>query len=148
MSPYTQVTSTVSNILKIKEALLVLPNKKILEIHNRAFSKHNSHKERKIQPTMKGPSRKQAIVPTSSNLTESIMGDANSYVFQINILLKNIKLTLCAEFTWPCSGGVSIIPNSVPNPNNLMMMEKYFKSIKGAKNSKILAPCLPQSKSY
>jgi len=54
---YVQATSTASNILKIKEVFLALLNKNILEIHDVAFPKQNRNKERKIQPTTKGPSR-------------------------------------------------------------------------------------------
>ena len=36
---YAQATNSGVNILKIKEAFPALPNKKILEIHNTAFSK-------------------------------------------------------------------------------------------------------------
>jgi len=142
------VISIALNILKIKEAFPALSNRNILEIHNMAFSKQNRNKERKIQPTMKEPSRKQAIIPTSSKLTKTIMEDANSYVFQINVLLKNIKSTLHAEFICPCPGGMSIITNSVPNPSDLMIIKKHFKSIEGANNNEVLAPCLSQSKSY
>ena len=120
---YVQATSSTSNILKIKEAFPALPNKRILEIHNATFPTLNN-KGKKIQPTTKGLSRKQAIVPIFSNLTNSIMKDANNHIFQINSYLKNIKSTLCAEFICPCPGDISIITNEV------------------------LALCLPQSKLY
>ena len=77
---YAQATSSISNILKIKEAFPALPNSKILEIHNATFSKQNN-KEKKVQPITKGLSRKQAIVPVFSNLTESIMEDTNTHTF-------------------------------------------------------------------
>lgn len=64
---YAQVTSTTSNILKIKEVFPALPNKKILKIHDTAFSKQNSNKERKIQPTMKGLSRKKLLFLLAPN---------------------------------------------------------------------------------
>jgi len=87
---YAQATTTASNILKIKDAFPALPNKKILEIHDAAFPRQNN-KRLKVQPTTKGPSRKQAIVPVSSNLIETIMGDANDHIFQINTLLKTLN---------------------------------------------------------
>ena len=144
---YIQTTSSASNILKIKEAFPALPNKKILEIHNTVFPKQNN-KGRKVQPTTKGPSKKQAIVPVSFNLTESIMEDTNNHIFQINLHLKNIKSILHVEFICPCPGGVSIITNNIPNLSNLTIMEKHFKSIEGINTNKVLAPHLPQSKSY
>jgi len=43
---------------------------------------------------------------------------------------------------------MSIITNSVPNPSDLIIIEKHFKCIEGANNNEVLAPHLPQSKSY
>lgn len=77
---YAQATLSASNILKIKEAFPALPNRKILEIHEATFPKQNN-KRKKVQPTTKGLSRKQAIVPVFSNLTETIMEDANTHIF-------------------------------------------------------------------
>jgi len=144
---YAQATNAVANILKIKEAFLALPNKKILEIHNTAFSKLDN-KGRRIQHTTRGPSRKQAIVPTSDNIKDIIMGEANTHIFQINTLLKSIKSTTRAEFICPCPGGVSINTNSVPNTSDLNTIKRYLKSINSAGNDEVLAPRLPQSKSY
>jgi len=144
---YAQAANSSVNILKIKEAFPAFPNKKIIEIHNATFSKPG-HKDKKIQSTTKGPSQKQTIVPAFTNLTNTIIKKANNYVFQINNLLKNIKLTLRAEFICPCSGSISIITNNIPNPSDLIVMECYLKSIERANNDKILAPCLSQSKLY
>ena len=138
---YAQAANSSVNILKIKEAFPALPNKKIIEIYNAAFSKPG-HKDKKIQLTTKGPSQKQVIVPASTNLTNTIMEKANNHVFQINNLLKNIKLTLRAEFICPCSSSISIITNNIPNLSNLTIMECYLKSIEGANNNEILVPCL------
>jgi len=144
---YAQATLSISNILKIKEAFPVLPNSKILEIYNTTFPKQND-KRKKVQPTTKGPFKKQAIVPVSSNLTESIMEDTNTHTFQINTLLKNIKSTLHAEFICPYPSGVSIITNNIPNPSDLTIIEKYFKSMEGINTNDILVLHFPQLKSY
>ena len=55
---------------------------------------------------------------------------------------------LRAEFNCPCPRGLSINTNNILNPSDLTTMERYLKSIKGANNNEILAPQLPQSKSY
>ena len=144
---YVQAMSSTVNILKIKEVFPALPNKKILEIHNVAFPKQNN-KGKNVQPTTKGLSRKQAIVPVSSNLTKIIMSDTNIHIFQINTHLKNIKSTLCVEFIHPCPGGIFIVTNNVSNLSNLTIIEKHFKSMEGINTNKVLAPRLPQSKSY
>jgi len=139
---YAQAMSSPLNILKIKEAFPILPNKKILEIHDAIFSKLNN-KRKKIQSTTKEPFRKQAIVFVSSNLIEIIIGDTNTHIFQINNLLKNIKSILHVEFICLCPGSVSIITNNVPNLSNLAIMKKHFKLIEGINTNKILAPRLP-----
>jgi len=89
---YAQATNAAASILKIKEAFPALLNKKILKIHDTAFPKPDN-KGRRIQHTTKGPSRKQAIVPTSDNIKDTIMGEAKAHIFQINMLLKSIKST-------------------------------------------------------
>ena len=136
---YAQATNSVASILKIKEAFPALPNKKILEIHNMAFPKPDN-KGRKVQHTTKGLSRKQAIVPTSDKIKDTIMGEANTHIFQINMLLKNIKSAMRAEFICPCPGEVSINTNSVLNASDLNTIERYLKLINSAGSNEILAP--------
>jgi len=94
---YAQVASYILNTLKIKEAFPDLPNKKVLEIYNVAFAQ-SVNKTRKIQYTTKGLFRKQAIIPVPLNLAKNIMGDTSTHIFQINALLKNIKLIMHSEF--------------------------------------------------
>jgi len=144
---YAQIASNVANALKIKEAFPALPNKKVLEMHNAAFGQH-TNKAKKVQFTTKGPSRKQAIIPVHNDLAESIMGDASTYVFQINTLLKNVKSSMHSEFIRPCSGGIAIITNEVPNPSDLSIIGNYFKSVEGINSNDIPSPRLLQSKSY
>jgi len=144
---FAQVTASAANILKIKEAFPALPDKKIIEIHNAALDKPTS-KNRKIQVTTKGPSRKQAIVPLHDKHTDRIMEDAGSHVHAINTLLKNIKSNLRAEFIRPCTGGISIATNNVPASSDLNTVERYLKSIEGINHDEVAPPRLPQSKSY
>jgi len=144
---YAQAISAAASILKIKEVFLALPNKKILKIHDAAFPKPDN-KGHRIQHTTKGPSRKQAIVPTSNKIKDIIMEEANTHIFQINMLLKNIKSMTRAEFIHPCPGGVSINTNSVLSTSDLNTIERYLKSMNGASNDEVLTPQLPQSKSY
>jgi len=69
------------------------------------------------------------------------MGDASTHIFQINALLKNIKsLMMRLEFICSCSGGIAIITNNVPNPSDLSIIEKYFKSVKGINSNNIPSP--------
>jgi len=78
---YAQTTSSALSILKIKKAFSILLDRKILEIHDAAFSRQNKNRKRKIQPTMKRLSRKQAIILTFSKLTDVIIEDANTHIF-------------------------------------------------------------------
>jgi len=116
-------------------------------MHKAAFGQH-ANRAKKVQFTTKGPSRKQAIIPVHNDLVESIMGDASIHVFQINALLKNVKSSMCSKFICPCSSGITIITNNVPNPSDLSIIEKYFKSVEGINGNDIPSPRLPQSKSY
>ena len=53
-----------------------------------------------------------------------------------------------SQFICPCSSGITIITNNVPNPSDLSIIEKYFKSVEGINGNDIPSPRLPQSKSY
>jgi len=53
------------NILKLRDTFPALPNKKIIKIHNAVFNKL-MNKDKKIQITTKGLSRKQAIILLSN----------------------------------------------------------------------------------
>jgi len=119
---FAQVIASVENILKLKKAFSVLPDKKIIKIHNMSFSKL-VNKERKIQITTRGPSRKQTIVPILDKHTENIIEDTGSYIHYINNLLKNIKSTLYTEFIQPCARGISITTNNVSTTSNLTIIE-------------------------
>jgi len=116
-------------------------------MHNAAFGQH-TNKAKKVQFTTKRPSRKQTIIPVHNDLTESIMGNASTHVFQINTLLKNVKVLIHSEFICLCSGGIAIITNKVLNPSDLSIIGNYFKSVKGINSNDIPSPRLPQSKSY
>ena len=55
---------------------------------------------------------------------------------------------MCSEFIRLCSGGIAIITNEVPNPSDLSIIGKYFKSVEGINSNDIPSPRLLQSKSY
>jgi len=111
-------------------------------MHNAAFGQH-INRAKKVQFTTKGPSRKQAIIPVHNELAESIIGDASTHIFQINVLLKNVRSSIRFEFIHPCSGGIAIITNDVPNPSNLSIIGNYFKSVEGINSNDIPSPRLP-----
>ena len=48
-----------------------------------------------------------------------------------------------SEFICPCSSGIAIITNNVPNPSDLLVIEKYFKLVEGINSNNIPSPQLP-----
>jgi len=144
---YAQASSLAVNILKPRDAFPALPNKKIIEIHKAILNKEPP-KDRKIQITTKGPSRKQAIVLILAQQSVIIMNNAGFHISSINSWLKGIKSTLQVEFIQSSAEGLIIATNNVPAASDLSTMERYIKSIKGINQNDISAPRLPQSKSY
>jgi len=145
---YAQVSSPANDILKLRDAFLALPNKKIIEIHNATLNASQPKGKKKISITTKGPSRKQAIVPLLGKHVLSIMNNAGQHVNSINGLLKGIKSTLRAEFIRPATESIVITTNNVPASSDLLVIEQYVKSIEGIGLNEVAAPQLPQSKSY
>jgi len=145
---HAQALVQAADILKLKDAFLALPNKKIMEIHNISLNVTQSKGIKKISTTTKGPSRKQAIVPLLGQHVKSIMNNAGLYVSSINGLLKSVKSTLRAEFIRPMTESIAITTNNVPALSDLSIMEKYIKSIEGIGLNDVAVPQLPQSKSY
>ena len=144
---YAQASSPAADVLKLKDAFLTLPNKKIIEIHNASLNKTNT-KGKKIQYITKGPSRKQAIVSLLGQYTTTIMNNAGFHVSSINSHLKGLKSTLQVEFIRPTAEGIIIATNNIPASSDLSTMEKYIKSIEDIGQSDVSALHFPQLKTY
>jgi len=84
---------TSKDILKLRDIFPALPNKRIIKIHNEMLNKP-IQKDKKIQYTTKGPSRKQAIVLLLAQHSNTIMNNASQYIEFIKNLLKSLKSTL------------------------------------------------------
>ena len=80
---FAQAIVLATNILKIKEAFPVLPDKKIIEIHNVALTQL-ANKVKKVQYTTKELSRKQAIVPLLNKHIKTIINNTNLLGNQAN----------------------------------------------------------------
>jgi len=145
---YAQASSQAADILKLKDAFPALPNKKIVEIHNAALNVTQPKGKNKRSFTTKGPSRKQAIIPLLDQHVKSIMNNAGLHINSINGLLKNVKSSLRAEFIRPMTESIVITTNNVPTSSDLLIMEKYVKSIEGIGSNEVATPRLPQSKLY
>ena len=89
---YTQASSSANitrETLKIKEAFPNLQNKKIKK--NQKIIRGEDKPKSKFNMTMKGPSRKQIIVPMNINNKIQFMKESSTYIKNINRALKNIK---------------------------------------------------------
>jgi len=111
---YTQATKTSSDtkeVLRIKEAFLPLQAKNIKNIQK--IIKGNDKPKPHINMTMKGPSRKQVIIPMSGNNKKNFMEETNVYILNMNRALKNIKSDILVDFICPDAASITIITNKV-----------------------------------
>ena len=144
---YAQATSSnVSDILKLKENFPSLLAKKIEGIH-RIINNMDKVKPH-LNITMKGPLRKQLIVPISKDYVNNIMVSANEYVTNINKALKNVKSNIMVDFIHLENMGITIVSNSVASQSNLQVMKRYVKNIENVRFDDVQVPRLPQLKSY
>jgi len=97
---------------------------------------------------MKGPSRKQIIIPMSINNNNSVMKNSVAYVANINKLLRNTKLEVSADYIRSDPIGISIVTNKVALRLDLQIINQYMKSSEDINGLQVDEPRLPQSKSY
>ena len=92
---FTQATKgNIEEILKIKEVFSKLSPGKIIKIQNKNRIKNKP----KLNITTKEPSRKQTIIPMSSDNINVIILYANKHISNMNRLLKNIKSDVLANY--------------------------------------------------
>lgn len=95
---YIQVfKNNVKEFLKIKNAFPKLSVEKIPEIYN-IINKFSKKDKPSLNITIKGPSKKQVIIPMGINNTKSIIIQSNVHITNINRLLKNIKSKILVNF--------------------------------------------------
>ena len=143
--PNASSSDIAMNTLKIKEAFLNLPNKKINTIQKVINS---SNDKPRLNMTMKGPSHKQVIVPMNNELGKRFIKDSVSHITNINHALKSIKSNICADFIYADNKGVIISTNNVVLNSDLQEIEKYIKNSLQTNDNNIASPQLSQSKSY
>jgi len=135
------------NTLKIKEAFLNLPNKKIDTIQKVVNSSSNKPKP-KLNMTTKGPLYKQVIVPMNNDLGKRFIKDSVVHVTNINCALKSIKSNVCTDFINADNKGIIIATNNIASNSNLQEIEKYIKNSLQTTNNSITTSRLSQLKSY
>ena len=146
---YAQATKPLVNtleILKIKEAFLALNTKKIDQVNN--IIKGNPKLKLHIQMTTKGPSRKQVIIPMSSDNNSTFIKNLSLHIANINRNLKNAKSEVLVDYIWSNLLDITIITNKISQQSDLQIIDQYVKNSNNINTLQVKEPHLPQSKLY
>ena len=146
---YAQASRPMTNtseVLKIKEAFLALNAKKINQINN--IVKGNSKPKPHIQMITKGLSKKQVIIPMSSNNISVFMKNLFLHVTNINRQLQNVKSEVLVNYIRSDPFGITIITNRVSQQSDLLIIDQYIKNSNDINALQVEEPRLPKSKSY
>ena len=87
----------------------------------------------------KDPLRKQIIILMSTNNTERIMVQSNSYIANINRLLKEVKSKILADYIYSNNKGIVITTNKIAASSNLNIVEKYMKELNNINSNDIMS---------
>ena len=104
-------TTSIAEVIKIKDAFLALDTKKIDQIQN--IVKGSPKPKPCIQMTIKEPSKKQDIIPMNSDNTVKFMKDNLLYIANINRLLRNMKSEVLVDFIWSNQLGIMVVTYKV-----------------------------------
>ena len=136
----------LEKLSKSRRCFLNYKTKKIENIQ-KIISGENQTKPR-MNMTMKGPSRKQIIVPINLENTKKFMKDVSSHIININRALKKIKSDITVDFIQLDNKGVVITTNKITGTLDLQTIKRYVKNINNIKSNQVEALRLPQLKSY
>ena len=146
---YAQVSKmsiNISDVLKIKDSFPTLNATKIDQINNIA---HGQNKPKPhIKMTTKGPSRKQIIIPMSSDNTASFMKSSSLNVANINRELQKAKTDVLVDYIRLDNTGIVIVTNKVTQQSDLSIIDHYIKNSNDINALQVEDPRLPKSKSY
>ena len=142
----SKLANNTTEVIKIKDIFPTLNTQKVNQIHKivSGSPKPKLH----IQMTTKGPSRKQVIIPMSSDNISKFMKNNLLHVASINRSLRNTKLKVLVDFIQSDVSSVTVITNKVTVQSNLYIIENYIKKIDNIDTINIDIPCLSQSKFY
>ena len=146
---YAQASKTSINtleVLKIKKTFPSLNAQKIDQINN-IINGSNKPKLR-IKMTTKGLSRKQVIIPMSSENINSFMRSLSLHVANINRLLCNAKSDVLVDYIWSENTGITVITNKVAQQSDMSIIDQYVKNSNDINSLQVEEPCLLKSKSY
>jgi len=146
---YTQASKpsvNTSEVLKIKETFPSLNAKKINQVNN--IVNGQSKPKPCIKMTTKGPSRKQIIIPMSSDNVSSFMKNSSSNVANINRQLRNAKTDVLVDYVQSDNTGITIITNKIAQQSDLSIIDQYMKNSNDINSLQVEDSRLPKSKSY
>jgi len=139
-------SASTSEVLKIKESFPALNTKQINQVNN--IVKDNQKPKSHIQMTMKGPSRKQIIIPMSNDNNNAFMKNSVAHIANISRLLRNAKSEVVVDYIRSDLIGLLIVTNKVVLQSDLQIIGQYVKKSKNINKLQVEEPRLPQSKSY
>ena len=146
---YAQASKTsvnTSKVLKIKETFPSLNAKKIDQINNIVNGQNKM--EPCIKMTTKSLSRKQIIIPMSSDNVSSFMKSSSVHVANINRLLYNAKTDILVDYIQSDNTGITVITNKVAQQSDMSIIDQYIKNSNDINSLQVEDSCLPKSKSY
>ena len=111
---YAQVSkapANMSKVFKISKVFPALNTEKIDQINN--IVKGVAKPKPKIQMTIKGPSRKQVIIPMSKENIDSFMKNSSFHVANINWQFHNAKSEILINYICAEPLGITIVTNKV-----------------------------------
>ena len=135
-----------SEVLKIKEAFPSLNAQKINQVNN-IVNGQNKAKPR-IKMTTKGPSRKNVIIPMSSDNVSSFMKNSSVHVANINRSLRNAKTDVLVNYICSDNTGISVIVNKIAQQSDMSIIDNYIKNSNDVNSLQVEDARLPMSKSY
>ena len=76
------------------------------------------------------------------------MSESNTYAFNMNRTLKNIKSNITVNFIHADNAGIIAVTNNIASSLDLQTIEQYIKGANCINSNKVDFPRLPQSKLY
>ena len=138
--------TSISEVIKIKEAFSSIGAKKINQINN--IVKGTPKSKPRIQMTMKDPSRKHVIIPMSNDNNAKFMRNLSTHVANINRALRNAKSEVLVDFIHSDPLGIIVVTNKVSLQSDLQIIKHYIKNSEDINTLQVDVPHLSQSKSY
>jgi len=84
----------------------------------------------------------------SSQNTNRIIAKSNTYVTNINRLLKDVRSNILADFIHADDKDIVITTNKVATTLDLNIIEKYVKNVDNVDRNEVISSRLSQLKSY